>query len=412
MLGGYVFGFGSYMSCHMTNHLNFALIFPIPLLVLIWVRYIKASISGRRFVGYAALLLAVLFFTSVELVFVVTLFGFVGVGIAWCFRDAELRARLRSGVALAAVAYGVLLVVTAPYLWIMFSQPDPLDGVVGANGPTDLANILVGTDVTAFPLLRGSLATNVTEQAAYLGPVALLVLLWGGWLLRRSRIAVYCLVFAGVALLLSLGANLTVAGTQTVPLPWRLVTDLPIAKHAITARFVVVVWIALAVLVALLAERCRGNRRTLLAFGLVLTLLPAVNSAAWTSKLDIPPLFERDGWKQVLHVNDNVLMAPIGILGDSMLWQQRTDFKLRLAGGYFAPNVPEPFEDDPIAKAIYTAQPMPHDAVLRLPTLVSTRSIDAILIRDGFNRDFAAVATRVYGPGRHLGGVTVWRTHP
>ena len=74
----------------------------------------------------------------------------------------------------------------------------------------------------------------------------------------------------------ALGSRLVVAGHRTwLELPWTLVDDLPLASHALPARAFVLVWLALAVIVALFLAR--GGRVRWLVFGLMaLTLAPSL----------------------------------------------------------------------------------------------------------------------------------------
>src|SRR5207253_4683238 len=59
VVGGLLFGLSPYMLGHtLSQHLNLAFVFPVPLLALLAVRYLRGRTSGRRFVlGFAGLLL-------------------------------------------------------------------------------------------------------------------------------------------------------------------------------------------------------------------------------------------------------------------------------------------------------------------------------------------------------------------
>ncbi len=81
-----------------------------------------------------------------------------------------------------------------------------------------------------------------------------------------------------------------------VELPWTLVDDLPLASHALPARAFVLVWLALAVLVALFLAR--GGRARWIVFGLVAaTLAPSLDGSLWVTRLDRPALFQQDRWR-------------------------------------------------------------------------------------------------------------------
>ncbi len=86
----------------------------------------------------------------------------------------------------------------------------------------------------------------------------------------------------------ALGSRLVVAGHRTwLELPWTLVDDLPLASHALPARAFVLVWLALAVLVALFLAR--GGRARWIVFGLVaLTLAPSLDGSLWVDAARSP----------------------------------------------------------------------------------------------------------------------------
>ena len=50
LAGGYLFGFSSYMLGQTLNHVNLALVFLLPLAVLLAVRHARGEISDRRYV--------------------------------------------------------------------------------------------------------------------------------------------------------------------------------------------------------------------------------------------------------------------------------------------------------------------------------------------------------------------------
>ena len=84
------------------------------------------------------------------------------------------------------------------------------------------------------------------------------------WERRRQPLARVLAATIAVATVCALGSRLVVAGHRTwLELPWTLVDGLPLASHALPARAFVLVWLALAVLVALFlaARRARALAR-------------------------------------------------------------------------------------------------------------------------------------------------------
>ena len=190
---------------------------------------------------------------------------------------------------LCALAYAIALVVAAPYLWVALAHPDPL-GISGRGFELDLANLIIPTRVTelrpsSLHRLSAELGgNNLTEQLGYVGPVLPAVAGFVLWERRRQPLARVLAATIAIATVCALGSRLVVAGHRTwLELPWTLVDGLPLASHALPARAFVLVWLALAVLVALFLSR--AGRARWLVFGLLaLTLLPSLDGSLWVTQ--------------------------------------------------------------------------------------------------------------------------------
>ena len=198
------------------------------------------------------------------------------------------------------------------------------------------------------------------------------------------------------------------AGHRTwLELPWTLVDDLPLASHALPARAFVLVWLALAVLVALfLAD---GGRARWLAFGLVaLTLLPSLDGSLWVTRLDRPALFEGDRWRSLIHPGENALIIPFSYDGQAMLWQEESGFGFRMTGGYVSATLPPELWRYSIVRAIY-GLPLPPFPNREVRALVRGRKVDVVLLRSGRPGPWAGVFTSALGRPRSSGGMLAWR---
>ena len=194
LAGGLVFGFGTYEAAETLNHLNLALVFTLPLAGLVVARYLRGSLSDRRFVVLFALCVAGVFATFLETLFWATLGGAVALGLGIAFARGNERDRLVRCLVLASLAYGIALVVAAPYLWVALAHPDPL-GISGRGFELDLANLIIPTRVTALrPSSLHHLASqlggnNLTEQLGYVGPVLPAIAGFALWERRRQPFA-------------------------------------------------------------------------------------------------------------------------------------------------------------------------------------------------------------------------------
>ena len=181
---------------------------------------------------------------------------------------------------------------------------------------------------------------NLTEQLGYLGPVLPAVAGFALWERRRQPLARVLAVTIVVATVCALGSRLVVAGHRTrLQLPWTLVDGLPLASHALPARAFVLVWLALAVLVALFLSH--AGRARWVVFGAARAHARCrAWTALWVTRLDRPALFQGDRWRSVVHPGENVLIIPLSYDGQAMLWQEESGFGFRMTGGYVSATLP------------------------------------------------------------------------
>jgi hypothetical protein len=410
LAGGLVFGFSSYMATHALAHLNLALCFPIPLAALFLVRYVHGSLDGRGLVWRLAATQIVLYSIFVELAFSAMLAMFGGLGLAWLLAGPA-RPRVLRATAMAVVSTVVMAIVTAPYtLYALLRAPRELGRLTGLHNPMDAANLLIPTRATMFDHLPfGASAAafhgSISEQGAYLGPVALLVVLCTA-LIVRTRLAVGATVFAVLVYLAAVGPLVWVHASSRLVVPWHSLFDLPIVRHMLPARFEVYAWLAVAVLVALLCARLRSLPAVALAVGLAVTLAPA----GWGVRITVPRPFTNDSWRQLFPPGSTVLAVPVASRGYSMLWQARAHFGFRLTNGYVDVFAPEAVLRFPAYLALTrSGTPLPRNARYEVRRLLHDRTVDAVVVDDSVALVWRTVFASVLGSGHRVGGVTVWR---
>ncbi len=409
---GMLFGFGSYLTSQTINHLNLALVFPIPLAVLLVVRHVRGTIGDRRFVVLLALCLTAQLLTFLETALTLALFGTLALGLAALVADARTRAGLRRTAPRLAAAGLVALAVTSPYLIAALVRGNPIEaGVRGRDYPVDAANLLTPTFAHAFNpfgLDASRLATNATEQTAFLGPVLLLVVALAVCLLWGRRTTRLLLAFSAAVLICALGARLTWYGSPGVALPWSLVADLPLIRHAFPARFPVYLWLALALLAAQVMAVLPRPLLIALAAGLVLTLLPSTRESVWATRLATPAFFEDGRWRSAIRPNENVLIVPFSYLGSSMLWQERAGFAFRQTGGYVSATIPGMIAAYPLTAALYGG-PLPARPELELRRFLCGREVAAVIAPIGLGGALVGLFDETLGSGETHDGVRVWR---
>ncbi|MBV8080447.1 MAG: hypothetical protein JO186_08745 [Actinobacteria bacterium] len=330
LVGGYLFGFSSYMLGAELGHLHLTAVFLLPLIALAVVRR-RWRVVGLLF-G-----LQLWFATEVAASAAIVL----GLGLV----VARHRVRLRS----LAEAVVVAVVVASPLLWYVLTDfrrgsvyitPDSTDG--------DLLNLLLPTRIVAAggPSLASTSERffgDLANQGLYLGLPTLVIVAW-----FAARRALFAASFA-VLLLLTLGTALYVDGHHVVTLPWKWLAGAPILDNVLPARFSVYLALLAAVMVALWMSSRRAYVLPALA---VASLVPAVWNGAWHMRPERWGFFTSGEYRHCILRNENVAIFPFGAWGSSTLWQAESDFWFRMPGGYLVPRPPAASLADPTIRYI------------------------------------------------------------
>src|SRR5579863_10122470 len=94
VLGGYIFGFSSYMLGEVLTHLDLVAVFPVPLVALLTLKRIEGGITARRFAIGLAALLTLQFLCFPELFATITIVGGFSILLALALFGSDVRARL------------------------------------------------------------------------------------------------------------------------------------------------------------------------------------------------------------------------------------------------------------------------------------------------------------------------------
>ncbi|WP_131811251.1 hypothetical protein [Mycobacterium kubicae] len=353
IVGGAVYAFSPYVASHAALHLNLATAWVPPLILLV----IDELLVTRRHPPWrSGIALGIL--CATELLITEEVLATTGVAavvlvcvMALARRDGRVRARWREGVArlvpALAVAMATFLLLTAWPLAVQFFGPQRISGQVqdSETFSTDLLNLVLPT---RYQLLAPEAATRVAhrfsglyhEATGYLGLPLLVLLLFVAvrqWNDLRVRVAS---VTGAVLLVLSLGPWLHIGNKAVhIPLPWLPFTKLPLLKHLLPGRFTLFVWLAVAVIVAIvigqatrLALRPAAQRLAVVVAALVLILpAPLHRQPSYT------PAFFRTWAAHNIGSDETVLVAPYFITGAQaapMLWAAETDYGLRMPEAY------------------------------------------------------------------------------
>lgn len=413
LVGGYVFGFSTYMLGHMLGHLDLVQTFPIPAAVHLTLRLIDNRVSQRKFIVAMALVLATLFLCSPELAFTFAIMGVAAFAIAFVLVSAS-RPRLTAVIAPTLLAGVVAAVVTSPFIYYALTGPvmgnlfRNYGDIYGADGlgfmvPTALTRLGRGW----FSGLAVTFSGNLAEDGVYTGlPLAIIVARYGAtrW---RSEATRALLAMLALVVLLMLGAHLHIAGHPTLPLPWSWIDRLPLLDKVVPVRLGVYMFLIIALIAALWLAQPRdgasGVAKWFIAGLAVVLLVPNVGSGQWRSRVHNPVLFTTDEYRRVLRDGEIVLALPYPPLGDSMLWQANTGMRFRMAGGYLGPL----WRPDYILPAFVDAQITPDPAQIR--AFLTRRRVGAVIVDPTDPQQWPGTLAKLGLRPLSLGGVTVYK---
>jgi hypothetical protein len=339
VLGGLFIGFAPGMVSHANAHLNWTAGWLVPL--LLW-RVFALRTPGHAVRGGVILgvLVAVAFSIAAEGLFFVALACAVFLAV-WALAPAR-RAEARAAVAPMLRGLGVTAVVAAVLLayplWLHFFGPQRFHGT-GFDPRVHAEDIAA---YGAFPLrslagiagLDTSLAPNETEENSFFGlpllvlAVVCVVFLWRRFDPARRATLMALGATAIVFTVLSWGPRIKIFGNITdIPLPYALLTALPVFNAALPARLALVVGPVIGILLAYTVDALAvsGTRRIWLwRAAFVVALLPLVPVSLLTVAREPIPVFITSGaWKS--YVGPNGVIAPVpftlDVLPDGQRWQ-------------------------------------------------------------------------------------------
>jgi len=384
LVGGYVFGFSTYMLGQMLGHLHLVLIFPIPAAVHLTLRLIDGRIGERRFIVLMALCLATLFLCSSELTFTLVPIGAVALAIAFALAPGA-RERIIVAVKLILVAGVAAALITSPFIYyglkgnVEFGPTDNGGGdAIGFFVPTSLVRL--GRKYFAAVANATNNSHSLAECATYIGlPLALIFARYSitRWRMVSTKILVATLA---IVVVLLFGARLHVGGYPTIPLPWKLI-DYSLVRNVVPSRLGLYMFLIVGVIAAMwLAQPRTGGwavAKWAVAAVSIAFLVPNIGSGFWRGWEPNSAFFTTHEYRRVLRRGETVLALPFGQFGTGMLWQAETGMWFRLAGGFVNPVYPADYYRDPLFPALFEkAKPNPQT----LRSFLDRRHVGAVIV--------------------------------
>ncbi len=409
LVGGYLFGFSSYMLGQQEGHLHMTAVFLLPLIALTTVRYLEGELGGRGFAWRLGLLFGLQLWLSTELAVTAALMLALGLGLGfWILPATRKPLRASPGPLLAAIGLAVLVAAPLVVYAVIGFQGQSINGPAIFDG--DTANFLLPTHFIWF---GGSWFTSISyhfrgddaEAGAYLGLPTLAIVLWYATGVRRSKLARYLLAALAVAVVLTLGTGVVWRGRIDAWLPWREVAKLPIFDNILPTRFALYCSLAAAVIVALWASARRGWLRVVLPALAVAALVPNLSQAAYRNHPERWPFFTDGLYRTCFEKGENVAIFPFGARDDSTLWQAESDFWFRMPEGYLAPRPPaNDVDGDPIMRMLTYTSDNPTPA--QIIGLARRKKVDRIVSVDIYVHP-NGTEMHSFGVMQGLGGVGI-----
>jgi hypothetical protein len=336
LAGGFFFGFSPYLIDEFgQGHPNLSLVFLVPLAAYLVVRLLDGSLPARTVIPLLGLVLGTQLYISTETFATLTLMGavFALIGLA---AGPVWRRRLRAAAGPVAAAYAVAVVLGIPLIYGVLAWPRPYKPILfgtighGAQGAGDFLRYFIPG---RFTLLWDSSHWGGYGNPWYLGIPLIALLIVFAVTERRQRATWVLLAGLLVTLVLSIGDTLAVFGAHI--LPWRLAATLPLLNSAQPGRLVVYAFLVIAVIVARwLARPRRPVLRWAVAAAAALVILPNFPGNVWASRVPVPAFLAQGTYHRYLRPGEIVWIVDPHH-NRQMIWQERTHFSFRLAGGFF-----------------------------------------------------------------------------
>jgi hypothetical protein len=214
-----------------------------------------------------------------------------------------------------------------------------------------------------------------------------------------------------VAVFTALGSWLTVDGHQLAVLyPGAWLAARPLFKQAMPVRLMVFAALAAAVMTAQWAASSARPSwlRVALPALAALAIAPNLAWSAWSRTPDVPSLFTTSLYKSCIGRGENVLLLPFGTLGDSMMWQARTGFWFRDAGGYISPYPPPSYTWLDGMREVATEVSPPQANTGSVLQLVRVQHVTSIVL-DAHSQALWGRWLRPFARPQAVGGTLIYR---
>jgi hypothetical protein len=349
-------GFAPAMVSHANGHVNFVSNYVLPFIVWQVLRLREPGRVWRGGVILGLLIVLQIFINEEALLFLALTLGVFAVSYALMERDETRRVwkRFTAGLGVAALTSGVL---TGYPLWFQFFgrgnyHGQPFEPSVYV---TDLASLgaFARQSLAGIGPVARRLSVSATEDNTFFGPFGLVMIIVSIVILWRSA-AMRATAIAGIVLLvMSLGPELRLVGFKTgVPLPFALISGVPVIDLVSVTRFAMVPAMVAGVLLAFAIDRIRDYpalTRKRFRIGMVLALVPLIpKPLPIVEGVPMPEFLTAGLWRQYVPEGRTLVTVPLpdvttGRTGQR--WATLNNFDYATPRGYFMGPADPPWDD-------------------------------------------------------------------
>ena len=418
IVGGFIYGFSTYQRIE-ADHLNLALTFIPPLLVMLFLLRLANRIGKLRCELLLFASLTIQFLISPEIFTTAIIFGAIAIAAAWWIGDAEFRLRLRTPLRESTVAIALAVVALSPYIYRFIPSPFGLSPIYNpAHCSSDLVGFVFPTNASLAGTLKfaRTLGRRIgfgCEPASYMGLLPVIAI-WFAFNPRAKSAETFSLerylaLLLAVIVVLALGPVIHLAGVPIAPSIWLPALLFPLLNNALPARFVLYGFLTLSVTIALWlsdARRCVWTRWLVTAAAVVSILPTAVPAAKATL-----PFFSERTYRDYLSINETVMILPFADNGDAMKWQAQSGFFFRVAGGYFSV-IPHDYNAWPIVPALLDDDPYVPGYADQFKAFLAAHDVSAVIVPETEYARYAKLCATLRTAPQHVGGVVFLRVNP
>ncbi|MHB1322635.1 MAG: hypothetical protein ACYCY0_13900 [Acidithiobacillus ferrivorans] len=360
-LGGYLFGFSSYVLGQLQGHLNLDLVFIIPIIVLFFMKRSRDEIRPIPYIVIMAILFCLQVGISTEVFATSVTFGTISTLIFMTLvKDKRTKLASTLGETFISLILSIVLIFPFFYYIILGMNNAPAFPGNPLFFSADIVNYFIPTPITKiggniFSDIAANFVGNYCEDGAYFGIPLLIIIALSlrDTFLKENRIGLSLSIILIMLFIFSLGQNLHVNGVITdIYLPWKIFTYLPLIKNALPIRFTMYVFLVGAIVITGWMTMIKSTTyRTIAVIISLFFIVPNIYSYSW-KRVVIPAHFSTS--KRL--VGKNLLILPFGYTGASMLWQAESNMRFKLVGGYTG-SVPDSYSNYAMTSHLLAGEP-------------------------------------------------------